>query len=114
MKGIAKSILGVAASLMLATPALADNADWAKQVAHALASKQTYPATAEMRGEEGTAKVKVYIGADGSVLRSELVGPSGSSALDKEAMAVPSRVGHVPAPPGGATALTVPMTWKLT
>ena len=93
-------------------PAFAD--DWMKEVAHALAARQTYPATAQMRGEEGTAKVKVYIGADGAVQRAEIGGGSGSTTLDREALAVTARVGHVPAPPAGATSVTVPMTWKLT
>ena len=107
-------VAGILVGVMGSVPAMADGGDWLKEVAHALASKQTYPATAQMRGEEGTAKVKVYVGADGSVLRAELVGPSGSSTLDREAMAVPGRVGHVPAPPAGMTSVTVPMTWKLT
>jgi protein TonB len=40
-----------------------------RSVTNIIASKQTYPSTAQMRGEEGTAKVKVYIGADGAVQR---------------------------------------------
>lgn len=110
-----KIVIGaMLATMMTAVPAMADSADWTKQVARAFAARQTYPSTAEMRGEEGTARVKVYVGADGAVLRSEIAAPSGSSTLDKEALAVPGRVGHVPAPPGGATVVTVPMTWKLT
>jgi protein TonB len=104
------AVLAIAAS---ATPALAQSADWAKSVARAIASKQTYPRSAQMRGEEGTAKVKVYVSAAGAVERTELVAPSGSSTLDKEALALPTRAGTLPAPPGGATAVTVPITWKL-
>ena len=107
-------VCAVIGSALFSVPAMADTGDWVKQVTRAFAAHQTYPATAEMRGEEGTAKVKVYVGADGAVLRSEMVAPSGSSTLDKEALSVPSRVGHVPAPPSRATAITVPMTWKLT
>lgn len=102
--------LTVAAS---AAPALAQSADWAKAVARAIAAKQTYPRSAQMRGEEGTAKVKVYVSAGGAVERTELIAPSGSSTLDKEALALPTRAGTLPAPPGGATAVTVPITWKL-
>jgi TonB family protein len=61
-------------------PALAQS-DWSRQVARIISSKQTYPATAQMRGEEGTAKVKVYVGADGSVQRTELATGSGSPCL---------------------------------
>lgn len=98
---------------LTAAPAFAQSADWTHQVARIIASKQTYPRTAQMRGEEGTAKVKVFVGADGSVQKTELVAASGSSALDKEAVALPAKVGNLPAPPGGATSVTLPLTWKL-
>jgi protein TonB len=108
-----KITLGLAGALLVASPAMAQAPEWTKQVTRMFASKQTYPSTAQMRGEEGTAKVKVYIGADGSVEKAELVAGTGSASLDKEALSVPSKVGRVPAPPAGATTLTVPMTWKL-
>ncbi len=110
---ISKISLGLVGAMMFAAPAYAESPDWVKQVTRMFASKQTYPSTAQMRGEEGTAKVKVYIGADGAVQKAELVAGSGSASLDKEAMSVPSKVGHVPAPSAGATTITVPMTWKL-
>lgn len=118
MKRIAKAGFRPAAVAFLAlalssTAAFAQSADWQKQVARIIASKQSYPRTAQMRGEEGTAKVKVYIGAGGAVERTELVAPSGSSTLDKEALAMPTRAGALPPPPGGATTVVVPVTWKL-
>jgi protein TonB len=114
MKSIlSKFSLGIAGAMLFAAPAYAESPEWVKQVGRAFASKQTYPSTAQMRGEEGTAKVKVYIGADGAVQKAELVAGSGSAILDKEALSVPSKVGHVPAPSAGATTLVVPMTWKL-
>lgn len=96
-----------------AVPAMAQSAEWQKQVSRIIASKQTYPRTAQMRGEEGTAKVKIYVGAGGNIERTELVAPSGSATLDKEALAMPTRAGSVPPPPGGAAAIIVPVTWKL-
>lgn len=111
---MARSIaLGMIALALVPAAARAQSADWIKSVARTIAAKQTYPRSAQMRGEEGTAKVKVYISASGSVERTELVSPSGSSTLDKEALALPTRAGQVPAPPGGATTVTVPITWKL-
>ena len=95
-----------------ATPATAQS-DWSRQAQRIISSKQTYPTTAQMRGEEGTAKVKVYVSADGSVQRTELAAGSGSPLLDREALAMPTRAGRLPAPPGGATVLMVPVTWKL-
>ncbi|NLR72640.1 energy transducer TonB [Novosphingobium sp. ERN07] len=113
MKRIANIAYGVAALALTATPTFAQSADWQKQVARIIGSKQTYPRTAQMRGEEGTARVKVYVGAGGAIERTELVAPSGSSTLDKEALAMPVRAGSVPPPPGGATSVIVPVTWKL-
>lgn len=111
---VARLLLACAllAGLLTATPAMAQS-DWSRQAARIISSKQTYPATAQMRGEEGTAKVKVYVGADGSVQRTELATGSGSPLLDREALAMPTRAGRLPAPPGGPTVLTVPVTWKL-
>ncbi|WP_353227658.1 energy transducer TonB [Novosphingobium sp.] len=111
-KSMALSIALGLAALAPAT-ASAQSADWIKSVARAIAAKQTYPRSAQMRGEEGTAKVKISISASGAIERTELVAPSGSSTLDKEAVALPQRAGQVPPPPGGATTVTVPITWKL-
>ncbi|MFY7836472.1 MAG: energy transducer TonB [Novosphingobium sp.] len=113
MNLIDKFSLSLAALALTATPAFAQSADWQRQVARIIGSKQTYPRTAQMRGEEGTARVRVYVGAGGAVERTELVAPSGSSTLDKEALAMPTRAGSVPPPPGGATTIVVPVTWKL-
>ncbi|CAN5278714.1 hypothetical protein BH10PSE13_BH10PSE13_13700 [soil metagenome] len=114
MKSVSKRVaLGAAAVMVMATPLFAQSADWQKQVARVIASKQTYPRTAQMRGEEGTARVKVYVGADGSVQKTELVGTSGSATLDKEALALPVKAGALPAPAGGATSVVLPLTWKL-
>ena len=110
--GVALAAL-VLSSATVPVTALAQPAAWIAQVARAIAAKQTYPRVAQMRGEEGTAKVKVYISASGAVERTELVAPSGSATLDKEALALPTRAGTLPAPPAGATSVTVPITWKL-
>ena len=108
-----KLIVAAGVSLVLAPSAMAQSNDWVRQAARQIATKQTYPHVAQMRGEEGTAKVKIFVGVDGSVQRTELVAPSGSSTLDREALALPARAGTLPAPPGGATAVTLPITWKL-
>ena len=55
------------------------------------------------KADEGrTAKVKLDVSDDGSVAAVSIVQPSGSSLLDKEALAAIKRVGTFPAPPGGA------------
>src|SRR3546814_18214552 len=98
----------VAGALMVATPANAQSADWQRSVARLVAAKQTYPRAAQMRGDEGTAKVKVNVTADGSIGNVELVAPSGSSVLDREALALPAKVGKFPPPPGGAASVVLP------
>ena len=109
-----KTILKISAVLsvlaLTANPAFAD--DWLSSVKRTIASKQTYPRTAQMRGEEGTAKVRIQVNAAGKVEKAELVGSSGSSALDKEAIAMMARV-SLPAPPAGSGSVIVPLTWKL-
>lgn len=112
---IMRAILLTIPAIAIAFPsvATAQTPDWQRQVARLLASKQTYPRAAQMRGDEGTAKIKVYVGADGSVQKTEMVAPSGSSVLDREALGLPAKAGKFPAPPGGATSVVLPLTWKL-
>jgi len=107
-----KVVVAVLAAAV-ATPAFAQPAAWQQAVARQIASKQTYPRAAQMRGDEGTVKVKVYVSATGAVEKTELVAPSGSSVLDREALALPTKVGTLPAPPGGAAAVVLPLTYKL-
>lgn len=95
------------------TPVFAQPAAWQQAVARQVASKQEYPRAAQMRGDEGTVKVKVYVSASGAVEKTEMVAPSGSSVLDREALALPGKVGNLPAPPGGATTIVLPLTYKL-
>jgi len=113
MKLIGKLAAGLTALAVTISPVFAQSPEWQRQVSRIIASKQTYPRTAQMRGEEGTARVKIYVGSGGAIERTELVAPSGSTTLDKEAIAMPSRAGTVPPPPGGATSLILPLTWKL-
>lgn len=110
-KIVAKSILIGFGSLLIASPALAG--DWSGQVARLVASKQSYPTAAQMRGDEGTAKVRVSVGADGTVQGTELVAGSGSALLDKEALALPKKIGKFPAPDAGQNSIVLPLTWKL-
>jgi len=108
-----KCTVAAIAAFAVTAPAFAQPAAWQQAVARLVASKQTYPRAAQMRGDEGTVKVKVYVSASGSVEKTEVVGPSGSSVLDREAAALPTKVGNLPAPPGGATAIVLPLTYKL-
>lgn len=111
MKTIVKISAVLSVLALTASPSFAD--DWLTSVKRAVASKQSYPRTAQMRGEEGTAKVKVYISASGHIDKAELIDSSGSSSLDKEALAMMERVGNLPAPPAGTSSVVLPVTWKL-
>ncbi len=106
----------VAATLLagatFSAPAFAD-AGWQKQVISLVVKSQTYPRAAQMRKEQGTAKVRVKIAASGAVESIELAQSSGSDILDKEAQKMMEKIGTFPAPPGGATALVVPITWVI-
>lgn len=108
-----KSAVAAVATLLMSSPAFAQPAAWQQSVARLIASKQTYPRAAQMRGDEGTVRVKVYVSASGAVEKTEMVAPSGSSVLDREALGLPTKVGTLPAPPGGATAIVLPLTYKL-
>ncbi|MGE4429862.1 MAG: energy transducer TonB [Sphingobium sp.] len=109
----AKVFATVMTAAIATTPVFAQSAGWQQAVARQIAAKQTYPRAAQMRGDEGTAKVKVYVSASGAVEKTEMVAASGSSVLDREALSLPAKVGAFPAPPGGATAIVLPLTWKL-
>ncbi len=100
------------AGLCLSTPAFAD-AGWQKQVVSMVVNAQTYPRAAQMRKEQGTAKVRVKVGPSGTVESVELAQSSGSDILDKEAQKMMEKIGSFPAPPSGATTLVVPITWVL-
>jgi protein TonB len=105
------AIAGIASfsSAALAAPA----PEWVAKVRQLLAAKQEYPRSAQMRGDEGTARVRLLVAADGSITSVELVQATGSTLLDHEAIAVARKVGAFPAPPGGAAAIVVPLTWKM-
>ncbi len=111
-KNVAKSFLVAGSLLVLAAPAFAAG-DWSGQVARLVASKQTYPTAAQMRGDEGTAKVRVFVAPDGKVQKTELVTGSGSALLDKEALSLPTKIGKFPAPDAGQSTIVLPLTWKL-
>lgn len=107
---IAAAILTVGA-FTLATPAHAD--DWTKAVVQLIVKNQTYPRSAELRKEEGTAKVRLTLGADGKINNIEVTQSSGSDILDREAQKMFEKIGALPSPPSGTSSVVVPITWKL-
>jgi periplasmic protein TonB len=98
--------------VIVSVPAFAD-AGWQKTVVSQIIKAQTYPRAAQMRKEQGTAKVRVKVGASGSIDSIELAQSSGSDILDKEAHKMLEKIGSFSPPAGGAATLVIPITWVL-
>jgi periplasmic protein TonB len=100
---------GVAIAAFAPTLAVADPA-WNSKVARIIADNQTYPRSAQLRGDEGTVKVRVTVDASGKVTSTQVVEPSSSDILNREAEKIFQKV-NLPAP-GADRTLVVPLTWK--
>jgi protein TonB len=88
--------------------------DWSAKVAQMIAAQHSYPRSAQIRGDQGTAKVRISIDAAGKISNVELIEATGSQILDREAVRIPTKLGTVPPPPGAKPAnIIVPITWKL-
>jgi protein TonB len=110
------ALLAVAGSLGLAAtaPAHANDAGWRKKVAELIGAKYSYPRSAQLRGEQGAAKVKIDFSGAGKILAVNLVKSSGSAILDREAVRIPTKVASFPPPPPGSAAQVVlPIVWKI-
>ncbi len=100
--------------LAVAGPAYAVDPGWQRKVSQLIGANYTYPRSAQLRGEQGRAKVKIAFSGAGKVLSVDLVQSSGSAILDREAVRIPMKVGAFPAPPTGSTTnLVLPITWRI-
>ncbi|HSI42361.1 MAG TPA: TonB family protein [Xanthobacteraceae bacterium] len=92
-------------------------ATWRSQLMAHLNRFKRYPGDARGRGEQGRPRVAFTIDRSGRVLAVRLVGGSGSSSLDGEAVAMVHRASPVPAPPadmaGGSFNFTVPVLFNM-
>jgi periplasmic protein TonB len=86
---------------------------WTKKFAAQIIGQQEYPRSAQVRGAEGTVRIRVQVAADGSVLGTELIQKSEHDVLNREALKTIQRAAPFPAPPGGARTIIVPLVWKL-
>lgn len=103
-------LIGLAAT----APAQAADPGWQRKVAALIGANYAYPRSAVLRGEQGSAKVKIAFSGAGKVLSVDLVKSTGSAILDREAVRIPRKVGTYPAPPTGSnTDLVVPITWRI-
>ena len=108
-------VLTLLASLATATAAQAAETagNWQSTVARAIARNQSYPRSAQIRGEQGTTRLKISLAADGKIAAVELMASSGSSILDHEAQSIINNIGKFPPPPSGIHAVTIPIVWRL-
>lgn len=97
-----------------AMPARAADMAWQMKVQKLVAANYSYPRSAELRGEQGRAVVRITISGVGKPVSVELIQHTGSQILDREAMRIPMKVGAYPTPPGGGnTTIDVPIRWQL-
>jgi protein TonB len=100
---------GLAAS----APAHAVDPGWTRKVSQLISANYSYPRSAQLRGEQGSAKIKIGFSASGKVLSVNLVKSTGSAILDREAVRIPTKIGSFPPPPTGATEMIFPITWRI-
>lgn len=102
------------AGLCVTTAAKANDGDWRRKVGQLIKANYSYPRSAQHRGEQGRAQIKIAISAAGKVLSVSLVESSGSAILDREAVRIPMKVGSFPPPPtGGKVELVYPINFKM-
>lgn len=95
-------------------PAHAADSEWVKKVGQLISANYSYPRSAELRREQGSAKIKVEISGAGKVLSVNLVQSTGSAILDREAVRIPTKVAAYPAPPNHSTTeITFPITFRI-
>ena len=110
------ALLAVAGLIGLAAtgPAHAADPGWQRKISQLIGANYAYPRSAVLRGEQGSAKVKIAFSGAGKVLSVDLVKSTGSAILDREAVRIPRKVGAYPAPPNGSnTDLVVPIVWRI-
>jgi protein TonB len=110
------ALLAVAglAGLGIAGPAAAADSGWQGKVAQLIKANYSYPRSAQLRGEQGQAKIRIAFSGAGKVLSVDLVQSTGSAILDREAVRIPKKVSSYPAPPSGAnTDIVFPISWRI-
>jgi protein TonB len=87
--------------------------DWTQQVTSIVRANFSYPRSAEIRREQGKAIVRLALTSDGTISNAQLAQSSGSAILDREAMRIAERIGHLPSPPKGTSQIMLPIVWRL-
>lgn len=90
---------------------------WQQKLHAHLERHKRYPRHARRQGREGMPRISFTMDRSGKVLSASLVGSSGTSSLDKEALALVRRASPLPKPPavisGTQLTLTVPINFSL-
>jgi protein TonB len=116
MNIVRTALLALAGLTGLATvaPAYASDSDWNRKVGELITANYSYPRSAQLRGEQGRAKIKIAISGTGKVMSVDLVQSSGSAILDREAVRIPMKVGSFPPPPTHSNLeLVFPITFRI-
>lgn len=103
--------LGADVQMTEATP---DWKGWQKSVSRVLARNQGYPTQLIEEGIEGTVRVQVQVGTDGTILAQQIVESSGNPILDDEAVDLMRRISFPALPEKrDSISLTIPLSYKL-
>ncbi|WP_230533547.1 energy transducer TonB [Microvirga roseola] len=101
----------------VSSPLSGSPANWHRAMIAHLNRAKRYPPEARSRREEGVVRLSFSIDRSGRVTGYRIVGSSGSSALDREALAMIQRASPLPAPPpqvaGARIDLMVPVRFNI-
>lgn len=98
---------------LLAVPVIAQSSPWKQQVQTLVRANFTYPRSAQVRGDQGLAVIRVDLAVDGNITGVTLTKSSGSPILDREAVRIAQKIKRFPAPPRGTTNISLPISWQL-
>ena len=91
--------------------------NWKSRLVAQIDRSKRYPAEAQSRGEQGVAQVAFSVDRGGGVHNARVVRSSGSSILDRDALAWLDRAQPLPPPPaemmGAQIPLSVPLRYNL-
>ncbi|OIQ82453.1 filamentous hemagglutinin [mine drainage metagenome] len=95
----------------------ADLGKYGNLLAREFAKYKQYPRIAQMRGWQGTVRVKLEVDANGSVTSSVVSESSGFEALDKQALEMAKKASPLPLPPESLRhrpfTITIPVQFRL-
>ena len=90
---------------------------YAGALSREFAKHKQYPRSAQMRGQQGVAKIELHIDAHGNIVSSSVVESSGFEILDKQALEMVRKASPLPLPPetlrGREFTISVPVAFRL-